>query len=153
MDGHTFWGFKILTTIHCHYKAWKRQVIFYIIMIIFVWKKKVIYTPPYTILPIRRIMFLERFPWAWFETEWNADQCVSSILSSQIYSLQRSVLVSKSQSQIADFGQSELTDFTEKCVMSDGQRLWMFILMLWVHQFRGYQTCLIFCANFRTPCF
>ncbi len=28
MDGCTFWGFKITSTIHCHYKAWKSQDIF-----------------------------------------------------------------------------------------------------------------------------
>ncbi len=28
MNGHTFWGFKILTTIHCHYKAWKRHFLY-----------------------------------------------------------------------------------------------------------------------------
>ncbi len=28
MDGCTFLGFKILTTIHCHYKTWKSQDIF-----------------------------------------------------------------------------------------------------------------------------
>ncbi len=28
-------------------------------------------------------MFLERFPWARFETEWNMDKCILSILSSQ----------------------------------------------------------------------
>ncbi len=30
--------------IHCHYKPWKSQYIFNITPIIFIWKKKVIYT-------------------------------------------------------------------------------------------------------------
>ncbi len=29
MDGCTFLGLKISTSIHCHYKAWKAQDIFY----------------------------------------------------------------------------------------------------------------------------
>ncbi len=44
MDVYTFLGFKISTAIHCHYKAWKSQDIFNITLIVFVWKKKVIYT-------------------------------------------------------------------------------------------------------------
>ncbi len=26
------------------------------------------------------ILFLKHFPWVWFETEWNTDKCISSIL-------------------------------------------------------------------------
>ncbi len=44
----TFLGFKILTTIHCHYKAWKSQAIFkyiyFLTPISFIWMNKTIYT-------------------------------------------------------------------------------------------------------------
>ncbi len=45
MDGCTYLAFKISTPIHSHYKAGKSQdIFFYITPIVFVWKKKVIYT-------------------------------------------------------------------------------------------------------------
>ncbi len=40
MDGCTFWGFKISTPIHCHFKSWKSQDIFYITRIVFIRKRK-----------------------------------------------------------------------------------------------------------------
>ncbi len=44
LDGRTLFSFKISTPIHCHYKAWKSQDIFNVTPIVFVWKKKVVYT-------------------------------------------------------------------------------------------------------------
>ncbi len=44
MDGCTYLGFKILTPINCHYKVRRSQDIFNITQIVFIWKKKVIYT-------------------------------------------------------------------------------------------------------------
>ncbi len=44
---HFIWlllDYWISTTMHCNYKAWKSQDILNITLIVFVWKKKVIYT-------------------------------------------------------------------------------------------------------------
>ncbi len=44
MDGCSILGFKISTTIYCHYKAGKSQGIFNITLTVFIWNKMNIYT-------------------------------------------------------------------------------------------------------------
>ncbi len=65
----------------------------------------------------------------------------------------------QSEQADASWGKSEpvcrlqLTDSTENRVVYDGHRLRFFSFRLWFYPVRGYQTCLIFSADFRTHVF
>ncbi len=68
-------------------------------------------------------------------------------------------LILQSEQVDASWGKSEpvcrlqLTDSTENRVVYDGHSLQFFSFRLWFHPVGGYQTCLIFSADFRTYCF
>ncbi len=48
---------------------------------------------------MEEILFLEHFPWVGFGMEWNADQCISAILSSHSF-IQKEFSANSSQKNV-----------------------------------------------------
>ncbi len=72
-----------------------------------------------------------------------------ALISPRFYSLNKLTLVEESQSQPADYS----WQIPQKISVYYGHRLLFFNFRLWFYPVGGYQTCLIFSADFRTQMF